>query len=131
MRRNHLDTKSNKIGKKEKTVGTKYKFGVKIPRTGDIRGALKLDRENGNRLWYEAQKREASALRALDTFIIPDENFDFSEYQYVPLIYAWDIKFDGRHKARLVVNGAVTVGPSEDEVWLGVVDTNIVWIIYF
>ena len=35
---------------KKKSFGTKYKFGVIVPRTGDVRGTMKLDKENGNKL---------------------------------------------------------------------------------
>ena len=42
------------------------------------------------------------------------------------MIYAWDVKFDGRRQARLVANGKVTIGPPEAEVWSGVVSTDAV-----
>jgi hypothetical protein len=38
---------------KKKSFGIRYKFGVKLPRTGDVRGAHKLDQENRNKLWFE------------------------------------------------------------------------------
>eukprot|EP00957_Ditylum_brightwellii_P151907 11567836-Ditylum_brightwellii.AAC.1 len=38
------------------------------------------------------------------TFELIPENFDLIGYQYVPLIYAWDVKFDGRRRACLVAN---------------------------
>ena len=107
----------------KRNFGTTFKFGIKVPRTGDIRGARALDKENGNTLWYDAQCHEANTLRNLDTFTLVPENFDFTGFQFVPLIYAFDVKFDGRRKARLVANGKVTIGPPEAEVWSGVVDT--------
>ena len=111
---------------KKKSFGTKYKFGVIVPRTGDVRGAMKLDKENGNKLWFEAQMKEASTLKDLDTFELMPDGFDLNGYQYVPLIYAWDVKFDGRRRARLVANGKVTIGPPEEEIWSGVVNTESV-----
>ena len=78
---------------------------------------MKLDKENGNTLWFDAQKKEADGLRKEDTFEIPEPDFDLSDYQYVPLIYAWDVKYDGRRKARLMANGKVTMGPPESDVW--------------
>eukprot|EP00957_Ditylum_brightwellii_P099527 7581199-Ditylum_brightwellii.AAC.1 len=72
---------------------------MQVPRTGDVRGSMKLDKENRNNLWFDAQKKEASTLRDMDTFELMPENFDLTGYQYVPLIYAWDVKFDGRRRA--------------------------------
>eukprot|EP00957_Ditylum_brightwellii_P097343 7414034-Ditylum_brightwellii.AAC.1 len=118
-----------KVSKKyqKKLYGKKtYKFGMQVPRTGDVRGAMKLDQENGNSLWFDAQKKEASMLRDLATFELMPENFDLTGYQYVPPIYAWDVKFDGRRRARLVANGKVTIGPPEEDVWSEVVNTKSV-----
>ena len=110
---------------------TVYKFGVKVPCTGDVKGAMELDRENGNQLWLEAQKTEASTLMDMETFKVIPDDFDLRGYQYVPLMYAWDVKFDGRRRARLVANGKVTIGPPEAEVWSGVVSTEAVRIAMF
>ena len=106
--------------------GFKYKFGIKVPRIGDIRGARQLDRENDNTLWFDAQIKEATALRNLGTFEIIPEGYDLSGYQYAPLIYTFDDKFDGCCWACLVANGSVTVGPPESEVWSGVVSSDTV-----
>jgi len=116
---------SNKSYKK-KNFGKRYKFGVELPNTADVRSARRLDREAGNTLWFDAQTLEANSLRNLDTFRLIDESFDLTGYQYVPLIYAWDVKFDGPRRARLVANGSVTEGPPEAEIWSGVVNTDTV-----
>eukprot|EP00957_Ditylum_brightwellii_P105019 8004570-Ditylum_brightwellii.AAC.1 len=58
----------------------------------------------------------------MDTFELMPENFDLTGYQYVLLIYAWDVKFDGRRRARLVANGKVTINQPEEDVWSGVVN---------
>eukprot|EP00957_Ditylum_brightwellii_P108452 8272882-Ditylum_brightwellii.AAC.1 len=78
---------------------------------------MKLGKENGNNLWFDAQKKEASTLRDIATFEL---NFDLTDYQYVPLIYAWDVKFDSRRRANLAANGKVTIRPPEEDVWSGV-----------
>eukprot|EP00957_Ditylum_brightwellii_P023858 1799628-Ditylum_brightwellii.AAC.1 len=76
----------------KKSYGKKiYEFGVQVPMTGDVRGAMMLDKENGNNLWFDAQKKKASALRDMATFELMPENFDLAGYQYVPVIYAWDV----------------------------------------
>eukprot|EP00957_Ditylum_brightwellii_P049517 3755853-Ditylum_brightwellii.AAC.1 len=68
----------------------------------------------------------ASTLRNMNAFELMPENFDLTSYQYVPLSYAWDVKFDGRRRACLVANGKVTIGPPEEDVWSGVVNTESV-----
>eukprot|EP00957_Ditylum_brightwellii_P121849 9292221-Ditylum_brightwellii.AAC.1 len=94
---------------------TTYKFGIKVPRTGDMKRAMKINRENGNQLWFEAHQKEDKTLCNMDTFELIPDAFDLAGYQYVPLIYAWDVKFDGRRRAKLVANGKVTIGPPESE----------------
>ena len=111
---------------KKKQFGPKYKFGVEVPRTGDVRGADILDGKTDIPYWFNARKDEATALRKLDTFELMPEDFDLNGYQCVPLICAFDVKFDGRRRARLVTNGKVTVGPPEAEVRSGVVNTETV-----
>eukprot|EP00957_Ditylum_brightwellii_P102781 7832712-Ditylum_brightwellii.AAC.2 len=101
----------------KKSYGKKtYKFGVQVPRTGDVRDAMKLDPENGSSPGFDAQKKEASTLRDMDAFELIPENFDLTGYQYVPLIFVWDIKFDGRRRVCLVANRKVTIGPPEEDV---------------
>eukprot|EP00957_Ditylum_brightwellii_P067474 5121735-Ditylum_brightwellii.AAC.1 len=81
---------------------------------------MKLDKENGNNLWFDAQTKEASMLRDKATFELMPENFDLAGYHYVPLIDTEDVKFDGGRRARFVANGKVTFTPPEDDVWSGV-----------
>ena len=45
-----IKTKMKNMKNKKKPQGFKYKFGIKVPRIGDIRGARQLDRENDNTL---------------------------------------------------------------------------------
>eukprot|EP00957_Ditylum_brightwellii_P156527 11913339-Ditylum_brightwellii.AAC.1 len=77
---------------------TIYKFGAHDPRTGDVKGDMRIDKENGNNLWFDAQKKAASTLRNMNTFNLMSDNFHMTGYQYVLLIYEWDIKFDGRRR---------------------------------
>eukprot|EP00957_Ditylum_brightwellii_P171179 13031439-Ditylum_brightwellii.AAC.1 len=62
----------------------------------------------------------------MNAFELSPENFDLTDYQYVQLIYAWDVKFDGRRRAHLVANGKVTIGPPEEDVWSRVTNTETV-----
>ena len=109
----------------KKPETSKYKFGILVPKTGDTAGTMKLDKENGNHLWFEAQQLEATMLKDLEVFEPMPEGFDLTGYQYVPLIYAFDAKV-GRRRARLVGNDARTVGPPPAKTWSGVVSTDVV-----
>eukprot|EP00957_Ditylum_brightwellii_P100671 7672858-Ditylum_brightwellii.AAC.1 len=94
--------------------------------TEDVRGAMKLDQENGNSLWLDAQKKESRTLRNMDTFELMPKNFDVTGYQYISLINAWDVKFDGRRRVCLVANEKVTIRPPERDVCSGVIKTESV-----
>ena len=48
-------------------------------------------------------------------------DFDLTRYQFVPLVYSFDVKFNGRRRVRLVSNGDITIGPGEAEGWSGLV----------
>eukprot|EP00957_Ditylum_brightwellii_P133232 10158951-Ditylum_brightwellii.AAC.1 len=63
---------------KKKSFGVTYKFGVKVPETGDTRRARELDAENGDTLWFDAQKQEASTLQSMDTFKLMPEGFNLT-----------------------------------------------------
>jgi hypothetical protein len=39
-----------------------YKFGIKLPKNGNISGAMRLDRENGDNQWMDALRKEISAV---------------------------------------------------------------------
>eukprot|EP00957_Ditylum_brightwellii_P146656 11163600-Ditylum_brightwellii.AAC.1 len=56
------------------------------------------------------------------TFELMLGNFDLIGYQYVPLIYTWNVKFDGKRSACLAANGKVTIRSPEEDVWSGVVN---------
>eukprot|EP00957_Ditylum_brightwellii_P181019 13790272-Ditylum_brightwellii.AAC.2 len=62
-----------------------------VPRIGDVRGAMKLDMENGNSIWFDACKKEASTLKNMDTGDLMPENFNLTGYQYALLIYTYDV----------------------------------------
>eukprot|EP00957_Ditylum_brightwellii_P106432 8119688-Ditylum_brightwellii.AAC.1 len=65
---------------------TSRKFVRMVPRTGDVRGDIKLDKKNGNNIWFDAQKKE-------------------------------DVKFNDEK---------VTIGPPEEDIWSGVINTESV-----
>ena len=59
------------------------------------------------------------------------QNVRMSECQNTPLIYAWDVKVDAIRNYILIANGKVTTGPSELDIWSGVVNIESVQIALF
>ena len=82
----------------------KYKFRVLIPK--HPMHALELDCLNGNTKWRDALQLKINQLLKFKTFLIYDKGeIDLKNYTYVPLLMVFDVKFNGRHKCRYVVNG--------------------------
>ena len=65
-------------------------------------------------------------MKDLGVFKLIAKDFDLSDYQFVPLIYTFNVKFNCRRRARLFANGSVTIQPSEVEVWSAVVSIDTV-----
>ena len=96
-----------------------YMFGYLIPRT--YMEAMQFDSENKNSKWYDAIKMEMESMAEYKVFKKWDEaildkhkkvmNSPKGYYRIkVHLVFA--VKFDGRHKARLVADGHLA-----PEVW--------------
>ena len=94
--------KRKKPGRISRPVDVKY--GVPVPR--NVAHALELDREAGNTFWADAIRKEVASLLALDCFEFhaPDHK-PSSEYQWTKLSMIFEVKQDGRRKARLVAGG--------------------------
>ena len=100
-------------------TGIKYKFGIQVPK--GIKNAINLDKKNGNNLWGKAIKTELKQLTDYETFIVLDLGEDIPKgYQKIPYHIVFDVKYDLRHKARLVAGGNWTVNDKED-IYSGVV----------
>jgi hypothetical protein len=94
-------------------TGIKYKLGIQVPK--EIKNAINLDKKNGNNLWEEATKTEVKQLTNYETFIVLDSGEDIPKgYQKIPYHIVFDVKYDLRHKARLVAGGNWTVNDKED-----------------
>jgi len=99
----------------------KYKFGYRIPRNYDE--AMQLDLKNGNTLWHDAIVLEMSQLAEYDTFYDlghKDTASPPAGYKKIRTHLVFDVKHDGRHKARMVADGHLTDIPLES-VYSGVV----------
>jgi hypothetical protein len=94
----------------------KYKFGIQVPK--GIKNAIDLDKKNGNQLLQEAVNTDLKQLTDYQSFIVVDLGEDIpTGYQKIPYHMVFDVKYDLRHKARLVAGGNWTVNDKEDIYW--------------
>jgi hypothetical protein len=100
-------------------TATRYKYGYEIPR--DYKHAMELDLRNGNTLWRDATALELAQIAEYNTFQDLGLKADPpSGYKKIRVHLVYDCKHDGRHKARLVADGHLTVVPVES-VYSGVI----------
>jgi hypothetical protein len=110
------------------SAGIKYKFGIQVPK--GIKNVIDIDKKNGNQLWQEAIKTYLK-LTDYQTFIVLYSGEDIpTDYQKIPYHMEVDVKYDLRHKARLVSGGNWAVNDNED-IHSGVVRMDTVRIGFF
>ncbi len=99
----------------------KYKYGFEVPI--DFAHAKRLDEKNGNTRWQDATTLELTQIDDYQTFQDlghKDTASPPSGYKKIRVHLVFDVKHDGRHKARLVADGHLTDVPLES-VYSGVV----------
>ena len=104
----------------------KYKFGFQVPR--NYEEAVTLDKQHGNTKWQDATELELSQIQSYKTFkdfgkaiFIKGKVSNAPEgYHKIRVHLVFDVKHDGRHKARLVADGHLTKEPVET-IYSGVV----------
>ena len=90
----------------------KVKFGVRVPR--NTREAYRLDKENGNQLWANAINKEINKMHEYRVFqVLPRGAASPEGYGRIPLHFVYDVKHDGRHRARMVAGGHVAPEPED------------------
>jgi len=107
----------------------KYKFGYKASR--DFAHAVQIDGKYGNTKWQDATALEHQSQDEYKTF----EDWGFKAdppkgYKKIRVHLVFDVKHDGRHKARLVADGHLTDIPLES-VYSGVVSLHGLRIVLF
>jgi hypothetical protein len=99
----------------------RYKYGVEVPRDHDYQHALELDEKYGHHKWRDAADLEMSQMAEYEAFIaLPEGSKPPKGYHKIKCHLVWDVKHDGRHKARFVAGGHLTPTPVES-VYSGVV----------
>ena len=101
----------SKVTRRYNTVT--HKFGIKIPRQGDVDHAYAIDRENGNTYWADAIAKEMSNVRVAFKTLKDDDKIP-PGYQEMTCHMIFDVKLgEGfRRKARLVAGGHMIDTPA-------------------
>jgi hypothetical protein len=87
-----------------------HKFGIEVPKS--IADAVRLDKENGNRLWQDGLDKEMNDVRVAFDMHDDDQEIPVG-YQMIRTHIIWDVKMeDFRRKARCVAGGHMTEVPS-------------------
>jgi len=101
------------------TSAPKFKYGFEVPK--DYAHGIGLDNKNNNSKWQDIMELEMKLLDKYQTFndlgLHPEVTEGFKKIR-VHLIF--DMKHDGRHKAKLVADGHLTDIPVKS-VYSGVV----------
>ena len=114
-----------------------YMFGHLILR--NYMEAMQFDSENRNSKWYDAIKLEMESMAEYKVFKKWDKaNLDKHKkvknppkgYQRIKVHLVFAVKFDGRHKARLVADGHLTPEPIEN-IYSGVVSLRNLRLVIF
>ena len=115
----------------------KYMFGFLIPR--NYTEALEFDKANNNSKWYDATKAELDSIHSYHVFqkhekAIYDKQKKVINappgYQKIRVHLVFAVKYDGRHKARLVADGHLTPEPVES-IYSGVVSLRNLKLVIF
>ena len=109
----------NQAKKRQVRRSVKYKFGFQVPR--DYREATELDKLHGNTRWADAIKLELDQIDDYQTFTDKGKAIfrgrDITNapngHKKIRVHLVFDVKHDGRHKARLVADGHLTDVPSD------------------
>ena len=81
---------------------------------------MDLDAKNGNKLWREAELKELEQLDEYKVFEDKGPRSNMKGYKKIRVHMVYDIKHDGRRKARLVAGGHLTDTPI-DSIYLSVI----------
>jgi hypothetical protein len=100
-------------------LAPKYKYGFEIPR--DYKHAVELDNKYNTTRWVDATNLEMIQLDDYDCFHDQGKGAAIpKDFKKIRVHFIYDVKHDGRHKARLVADGHLTDIPV-DSVYSGVV----------
>ena len=100
----------NKVKFRQHQRKPKFKYGIEVPR--DYADAVRLDKENGNTLWQDATQLEMNLMQSYKVFKDTGEQAPIPKgYKNIRVHLIYDVKHDGRRRARLVADGHLTDVP--------------------
>lgn len=89
-------------------MGKRYKYGFQVPR--NYKEAVCIDQANRNTMWQDAVKLELESVSSYNVFI--NNCFKILDgHKKICVDLVFDVKHDGRHKARLMADGHLTDVP--------------------
>ena len=112
-------------------------FGFLIPR--NYTEAFEFDKANNNSEWYDATKAELDSIHSYQVFQKNEKAKNGKQkkvinappgYQKIIVHLVFAVKYDGRHKARLVADGHLTPEPAES-IYSGVVSLRNLKLVIF
>ena len=113
-----------KVFRDSSKLDARVKFRVEVP--NGLQHAMYLDKVNNNHLWKEAMECELKQINNYETYRALNAGECLpAEYTCVPYHFIWDVKFDLRHKCRLVAGGNWMDPPKED-VYSGIVSMDTI-----
>ena len=102
-------------------VSSRYKYGFEVPKS--YNNAKWLDKKNGNTRYIDSNKLEHKQLEEYDVFIDKGKFKGCKitrDFRLIRVHTIFDIKIDGRHKSRVVIDGYLTSIPTKS-VYSGVI----------
>jgi hypothetical protein len=106
-----------------------WNFGVLVPWTHAQ--AIKLDKKNNTTKWQDAAATEMGQLLEYQTFIDRGKGGNVpTGYKRIRCHMIYDVKHNGRHKARLVAGGHLT-DPNAESVYSGEVSLRGIRLVVF
>ena len=131
------------LAKKDKVLARAIKqipnLHVWVPHPRNYMEAMQFDSENKNSKWYDAIKLEMESMFEYKLFkkwdkAILDKHKKVMNppkgYHRIKVHLVFAVKFDGRHKARLVADGHLTPEPIEN-IYSGVVSVRNLRLVIF
>jgi hypothetical protein len=121
----------NQVKLRASNAAPKYKYGHEVPRS--YAHAIRIDERNRNRRWQEAIELELQQINEYGAFTDLGHHTKTAPpdgYKKIRVHLVFDVKHDGRHKARLVADGHLTDVP-DDSVYSGVVSLRGFRIVLF
>jgi hypothetical protein len=92
---------------------------------------MELDKKNGNDFWKEVEATEMRQLMEYNTFDDKGTNCTpTSGYKKICCHMVYDVKNDGRYKARLIAGGHLT-DPNTEIIYSGVISLRVIWLVVF